>query len=209
MSENIFVVKFKVESETYQALSELKYNPINEDFTAAQAGVAKNEGGHIVPKDCFDTGAESKNDMVMGGLMGALIGVMGGPVGMLICGTAGALLGSTVDANDNLVNATLIEQVCSAIPEGETALVALVSENNTDSFEKSFAKFECAASCFDAAEVAEEIKQAQQMQDKLAKEARDQLRREKKETRKERIEEHKAKIKSYFESIKAKFKKSE
>ena len=33
------------------------------------------------------TGAEPKNDTVVGGLIGALVGIVGGPVGMLLCGS--------------------------------------------------------------------------------------------------------------------------
>ncbi|SFC50135.1 hypothetical protein [Ruminococcus albus] len=55
MAESIFVVDFKVESEAYQALSELKANPVNDSYTASSAFVVKNENGHIIPKDSFDT----------------------------------------------------------------------------------------------------------------------------------------------------------
>ena len=47
MAESIFVVDFKVESEAYQALSELKANPVNDSYTASSAFVVKNENGQI------------------------------------------------------------------------------------------------------------------------------------------------------------------
>lgn len=45
MSENVFVVKFAVESEAYQAFSELKFAALTNDYVISQAFLVKNQGG--------------------------------------------------------------------------------------------------------------------------------------------------------------------
>ena len=47
MSENVFVVKFAVESEAYQAFAELKAAALTNDYAISQAFLVKNEGGKL------------------------------------------------------------------------------------------------------------------------------------------------------------------
>ena len=82
--ENIIIVNFDVESEAYQALSELKKNAMCEGYVISQAVLTKNNDGKLLPLDGFDTGAETHNDTRMGGMIGALLGIAGGPLGMVI-----------------------------------------------------------------------------------------------------------------------------
>ena len=122
MSESVYVVKFHVESEAYQAFAELKSAAITNDYAISQVFLVKNEGGKIVEKDEFDSGIETTNDMGAGALIGALIGIIGGPIGMLFGAGYGLLVGGTVDALDIADNSLLINQVASSVAEGESAL---------------------------------------------------------------------------------------
>ena len=208
MAENIFVVNFKVESEAYQALSDLKLDPINDNFAAPQAGIVVKQNGQTVVKDGYDTGAETCDDSLIGGLLGAVIGVVGGPIGVLLGGSYGVLVGGTIDAFDELDNACLIENVCEKIADESTSLVALVDESVAGSFEAFFEKYDTAVGCFDAAEIAAEIEAAQELQKQMEKEARKQMREAKKADRKQKVEEKRAEIKASFEGFKAKFQKA-
>jgi len=202
MSENVFVVKFQVESEAYQAFSELKAAAITDDYAISQAFLVKNEGGKIIEKDEFDTGIESTNDMGAGALIGALVGVIGGPAGMLLGAGYGLLVGGTVDALDITDNSLLINQVASSVAEGETALLLLVSETNEGSFTRDMGKFLTTVFKYDAAEVAEEVETAVEMERKMRKEARQQMLEAKKAEHKENVEIRRAKIHQDFESMK-------
>ena len=117
----------------------------------------------------------------------------------------GALIGSTVDAVDSVNNVSLIEKVCESVPDGQTSLIALVSEDEYGVIDRTFDKYSVTVARFDAAEVAEEIEKAQELQIELEKEARMKLREEKRDARKQRVEEHRAKIKAGFERLKNKF----
>ena len=130
MKESVITVNFDVESEAYQALSEIKRHPDGSGYFVSAASLIKKENGHIVLKDGFDTGVDTADDAAYGSLIGSLVGILGGPLGVLFGGSMGALVGSTVDADDAVQSASLIEQVCTDIRDGGTALIALVQEDD-------------------------------------------------------------------------------
>ena len=100
MKESVITVNFDVESEAYQALSEIKRHPDGSGYFVSAASLIKKENGHIVLKDGFDTGIDTTDDAAYGSLIGSLVGILGGPLGVLFGGSMGALVGSTVDADD-------------------------------------------------------------------------------------------------------------
>ena len=202
MSESVFVVKFNVESEAYQAFAELKSAALTNDYVISQAFLVKNDGGRLVQKDEFDTGIETTNDMGAGALIGALVGVIGGPVGVLLGASYGMMVGSTVDAMDITDNSLLINQVASSVAEGESALLLLASEINEGSFDHAMEKFSVTVTKFDAGEVAEEVEKAIELERQMKKEALQQMLQDKKAEHKEKIAAHKAKIKADFEELK-------
>ena len=120
--ESVISVVFKVESEAYQALTELRRQPVSERYIVSQAALVKKSGGRIVVEDAFDTGVETNNDTVIGGLIGGLVGILGGPLGMLMTGSVGALTGSIIDAGDAAYNASLLEKVAEQFADGEVGI---------------------------------------------------------------------------------------
>ena len=51
------------------------------------------------------------DDTAVGGMIGALFGILGGPIGVLLGGSYGALIGSALDAGDAIDQASLLEQI--------------------------------------------------------------------------------------------------
>ena len=204
--ENIIVVTFEVESEAYQAFSELKANTYNNSYVISQAALAKNNGGRIEPLDWFNVGGMTNDDTILGGLLGALIGIVGGPVGMLLGGSYGVLVGSTVDLLDADQNTTMMEHVMACANDGKTVLIAMVQEEEPTAFNANFAKYQSEVTRFDAAEIAVEVEEAQIMEVELAKQARKQARQDKKDALQEKITDRKAKLQAEFQDLKADMK---
>ena len=202
--EKIISAVFKVESEGYQAMTELKNAPGADNFFVSQAVLVKKENGRIVVLDSFDTGYETANDTAMGGLIGAAIGILGGPLGMLLGGSLGVLAGSTIDAGDALDNATILERMTEMFVDGEVAMMALEQESEEGAAQKYLSKYNVSVVEEDAAEVAAEVRHAEEVQREMEKQARKELRAEKKEDRKQAIAEHREKIKADFADRKAK-----
>ena len=128
MAKNILIVNYKVGSEAYQALSEMKRETGNDNYVILQAVVVKMEDGQLVAQDGFDTGVATADDTWKGGLLGSLIGILGGPFGVLLGGSLGLAIGNAVDVGDALKNASLIQRAGECIAEGETALILLADE---------------------------------------------------------------------------------
>ena len=58
MNENLVLVNYKVESEAYQALSELKRDTANANYTISQAAIVKRENGQLNTMDGFINGKD-------------------------------------------------------------------------------------------------------------------------------------------------------
>ena len=208
-TQNIVVGIFEVESEAYQALTQLKQYPGDEKSYVSTAALVKKENGTLRTLDGFDTGSNTADDMAIGGLVGALFGVLGGPIGVLLGGSYGMLIGSAVDADDALSNASMLEQISGKLENDEVAIIALAYEEDEAILDQKLSGFKTTIVRFDAADVAAEVEEAQRMADEMARQARQELRDEKKAARKEKRAEKKAKMSADWESFKDKFKKKE
>ncbi len=209
MAHNIVVGLFEVESEAYQALTELKQNPGDEKSYVSTAALVKKENGAIRTLDGFDTGANTTDDMAIGGVIGALFGVLGGPVGVLLGGSYGMLIGSAFDADDALANTSLLEQIAGKMENGEVAVIGLAYEEDETILDQKLSGFKTTIARFDAADVAAEVEEAQQLEEEMARQARKELRDEKKAARKEKRAEKKEKMSADWETFKAKFRKKD
>ena len=209
MAQNIVVGLFEVESEAYQAMTELKQNPGDEKSYVSTAALVKKENESLRTLDAFDTGANTTDDMAIGGVVGALFGVLGGPVGVLLGGSYGMLLGSAFDTDDALANASLLEQIAGKMENGEVAIIGLAYEEDEAILDEKLSGFKTTIARFDAADVAAEVEEAQQLEEEMARQARKELRDEKKAARKEKRAEKKEKMSAEWEGFKAKFRKKD
>ena len=193
--ENVVASIFAVESEAFQALSELRQAPSGTDYFVAEAALVKVEDGAMKLLDGFDTGAFTSNDTAKGIVIGSLVGIIGGPLGVLLGASTGALAGSTIDAGDMLDSASMIEVIAKKLYEGEVAIVALVQEEEP-AFDAAFEKFETTTIRFDAVTVVEEVDRAREVEDEIARQAAEKLRAERKAEADARRDERRAAIKA-------------
>ena len=207
MAQNIVVSLFNVESEAFLALTELKQQPGSDVSYVSAAALVRKENGAMKILDGFDTGANTNDDMAVGGLIGGLLGILGGPIGILIGGSFGVLIGSSVDTGDALLNASMLEQIAGKMQDDEVAVIGLVFEEDEAILDRRLNKFDTVIARFDAATVAAEVDEAQKLAEEMARQARRELRNEKKQARQEKKEEKKAKLSADWEGLKTKFKK--
>lgn len=204
MTENVLIALFDVESEAYQAATELKSAAASEDYIISQLALVTKKDGKLFPADGFDTGIQTSNDTAGGALVGVLLGILGGPIGMLLGASYGALIGGAVDASDAAQNASLLEQVTGKLYDDSTAIIALVQEEDESALDAKLSKFRTTIVREDAAIVAEEVEEARQVERELQRQAREKLRAEKKESREQRIQERRNKIQADFAALKEK-----
>ena len=203
--ENVFMVIFEVESEGYQAFTEIKNHMATSRYIVPRMALIKRSGGKIVPCDGYDVKLET-SDMELGGMVGMFVGMLGGPLGVLLGGVTGAAIGSSMDDDDVEKALTLLEKASDALNDGEIALIALVQEARDGVFAGALAKFKAKIYKRDAAEVAIEISEAIELQKKLAKEAKSRLRKEKLAKAKQELEEKRAELRKEFQDVRENLK---
>ena len=69
---------------------------------------------------------------VGGGLIGMAVGILGGPLGMLLGWGAGSLIGGFADADRVDLSETAIGELSGRLPAGTTAILAEVEEYATE-----------------------------------------------------------------------------
>ena len=203
--ENIIIVNFRKESQAYQAFSEIKRDPYSRSCLISQLILVEKQNDQILPLETFDTGIESSDDTFKGGLLGGLIGILGGPIGVLLGGSLGLLVGSLVDAVDVSNNTSILEKVLENIKDGETALIALVQETNTSTFDGKVQPYDVEITRYEAALIQEEVEVAEILHKEMEKRVKAEVRAAKSSERKEKREEIRKRIRKQFNELKKDF----
>lgn len=204
--DNVIAVIFKNESDGYQLITELRNAPRAEQAVIIQMALVKRDESGINVCDSYDGIAGSAGGTVIGGLTGGLVGILGGPIGVLLMGSAGMLTGSLVDLGGSTAGIAMIETVADKLAEGDVALIILAEEEDEAYLDEKISKFPAEIVRFDAASVSEEVEEATLMQMEMSRQARMQLRKtlreDTRERLKERREERKAELEADFEEYK-------
>ena len=190
MNKNVVVAVFKVESEGYQALTELRQVPEGQVFLVPSAALVKKENGVCRLLDGFDTGLNTDDDTAIGGLIGMTVGILGGPIGMLLGMGVGSLVGANIDAGDAIMDTAMLEQIAGKLDNGMVALIAQVEENAEAELDSRLSKYDVVIARFDADVVEDEVARAAEMQEEMARQAKDELRKKKEEELKKISEEN-------------------
>ena len=199
--ENVVLANYKIESEAYQALSELKRDTANANYTISQTMIVKRENGKLNVMDGFVNGMTTGDDTWMGGLLGGLIGILGGPIGVMLGGSVGMLVGGAVDAGEMAGDTSLLEKAGDSIAEGETAIILLAQEEYETALTAKLNDFDVSITRLDAAEVAAEVEHAKEVERQMAKETREKLRAERTETFKETVAKKSEELKNWFSNL--------
>ena len=204
--ENVVVSYFDIESEAYQALSELKrLSTFDEKITFSQVALIKKNNGVIMLKDGFDTGNKTSDDTLIGGLIGTVIGILGGPVGMLLGLGVGATIGVVIDSTDTEEEDSLIDSVASRLKDGDVAIIAVVQEETEASYDRTLAPFKVVTVRYEASAIQEEVDHAREVEKQLEKQTKEKMKEKRSEARQAKRAEYKAKIKDDFYKMKKKF----
>lgn len=206
--ENVLIVYFNIESEGYQAFAEMRQDTFSEgkSFLVEQASLFKREDGNIIAKDVLNNEQSKSDGLVIGTIVGSFLGVLGGPLGVLLGMGMGATIGSLPALHDAEENAGLLQSVTSRLQDNDSAIIAVVQEENEAQLDDYFAKFDTTIVRYDAHVIEEEIEYAEELQQELARQAHIQMRKERSENRKHKVEEKRAEIKARFEALKEKLK---
>jgi uncharacterized membrane protein len=130
--------------------------------------------------------------MASGSVVGMLIGVLGGPVGMLLGWGAGAMMGGAFDLDRAVTSDEALTVLGTAIPAGSTAVIANIEEPAVEVIDGEMAKLGGEVTRRPVSDVMAELDAAEAAADAAAREARKVVRQQKKAE----FEEHVAKVKA-------------
>lgn len=201
MSNNVVIAIFEVESEAFQAFSELRNAPSGEGYFAPEAALIKNKDNAIEVCDAYGYGAPDAGT-TKGIVIGSLVGILGGPVGVILGAATGAWVGSVSDGGRALDTASAVAVVASKIYEGEVAIAALVGEDEP-AFDAAFANYRTTIVRYDAADIADDVDRLYDLGAEISNQVLAEVKADRKAERADRREERRAKIKAQFEEYAA------
>ena len=193
MKNNVVVAIFEVESEAFQALTELRTKYAGPGYTAAEVALIRNKEGRIDLLDGFSLGPAADEDTAMGIVIGSLIGILGGPIGVILGAGIGGLAGNASDANRAVDSVNAVAVVADKLFEGETAIVALVQEDEP-AFDAVFSGYKTTIVRYDAADIADDVEELRKLEEQVSEEVAGQMKAERKAERDARKAERDAKF---------------
>ena len=194
--DNVIAVSFPEEANAYEALARLKELDSQRSVSVRGAAVVvREQDGQITIKDQF--GEESYEDTAGGGLLGLLVGVLGGPLGVIVGGATGVLVGSLFDEDDDDETRSALGDMSKLIRVGPPGLLAEVSEPASEAVDAVMAHLNGSVVRRSAADVELELAAAEDAQRAAKKKARHEL-------REARHKQHKDKADAKLAELKAK-----
>ena len=194
--DNVLAVNFAEDSKAYEALSLIKeLDGQGQLKLAGAAVVVRDDDGRVEIKDeVGDTGFEGT---ATGGIIGLIVGILGGPLGVLIGGATGLLIGSLYDLDDADDTESVLSDISSSVRPGRAALLAQVSEQSPDVVDAAMGRLDGTILRRSLDDVRAEIAAAEDAQRAAKREARKQLY----EQRRDQVMD---KIRAKIEELKAK-----
>jgi uncharacterized membrane protein len=192
--DNVVVVRFSEAGKAYQALSVLKDCDAEGRIKLEAAAVVERtpKGELRIPEGADDPGLVGT---ASGSLMGMLIGVLGGPVGVLIGWGGGALMGGAFDADRAEISDEALGVLGRAIPPGSTAVIASVSEPAVEVIDGEMEKLGGEVTRKPLAEVMDELEAAEDAAEAASREARRTVRQKRKAEVEAGVDERVGKLK--------------
>jgi uncharacterized membrane protein len=176
--ENVVVVSFgddpKNDTNAYQALTDLKeLDSQGQIKIAGAAVVVRDADGRVdIKSEVGDTPYEGT---ATGGTIGLLVGIIGGPIGMLLGGSYGLLAGSLFDLDDASTTESVLADISKQVQPNRTAMLAQVTEQSPEVIDTAMAKLGGQVLRRPVVDVEQEIAAAEEAERNAKREARKEL----------------------------------
>jgi uncharacterized membrane protein len=192
---NVLAMNFTDDGNAYEALTTLKeLDGQGQVSVEGAAVVLRQEDGSIAIKD--EVGDIGYEGAATGGVIGLIVGILGGPIGVLIGGATGVLVGSLFDLDDLDEIESVLGEMSRTVRPGHLAVLAVVDEQSPEVIDAAILRLNGVVLRLPLADVEAEIAAAEEAQRIAKKEARKALREARREERKEKIQAKLAELKS-------------
>ena len=179
-TNNVIAVSFEQASSAYQALSNVKELDSRGEISIRGAAVVeRSQDGRLTIKDRVEDA--HVEGTATGGLLGLIIGILGGPFGVLIGGATGLLIGSLFDLDDTADEGSVLAAISNTIRPGETVLLTVVDEHGDEVLDNAMASLGGRLLRRSVNDVESEIAAAEEAQRAAQRQARASLRAERRQ----------------------------
>lgn len=184
---SVIAVSFEDDNNAYAAMTQLKELASQGRVRLDEAAVVvRGEDGELIEKDRVES--QFPTITLGGGLIGLLVGIVGGPFGMLIGGTTGLFAGSAVDIGDVDRTESALGQISSSAKVGHTTVLAVVAEQSSSVVDAAMDELGGTVLRRSVADVRAEVAAAEEAQRKAKREAREELIRARREHDEEAVQ---------------------
>lgn len=184
--ENVIAVSFAENDAAYEAFSNLKELDGQRQVSLKDAAIVqRGDDGQLVTKDQVQD--PHRSGTATGGLIGLVIGILGGPFGVLIGGATGLLIGSLFDIDDAQDEGSVLAAVSNMVSPGKTVVIGELSEQSDDVVDNAMGRLGGKVMRQSVDEVEAEIAAAADAQRAAKREARKKLHAERRSQVKEQV----------------------
>jgi uncharacterized membrane protein len=189
MDENVIVTTFSEDSKAYEALARLKDLAAEGQIDLRDGAVVERaQDGTLHVRD--DAGNEDAGLATLtGGTIGLLIGILGGPLGVLFGGAVGLLTGAIIDTDQDEETDSVLEHISRSIGNGETAVLADLDESAPAPVDGVMATLDGRVARYSRKDVEAEIAGAEEAAHKARVKARKELHHQRREATVEKVQE--------------------
>ncbi len=185
-ANSVISVFFEHDANAYEALTVLKELAAQGQIDLKGAAVVvRDANGQVEVKD--EVGDTGYSATTTGGLIGLIVGIIGGPFGVLIGGVTGLLIGSLFDLEDSDDTESVLSDISRSVRGGHTALLAEVDEQSPEVIDAAMVGLGGSVVRRSLGDVEAEIAGAEEAQREAAKAARKQLHAAQREERVDKI----------------------
>ena len=197
MPYNVIAVTFENDADAYGALTKLKELDSQGQMDVQEAVVVqRGADGALAVKD--EVGTTELPGTAGGGLVGLLVGILGGPVGVLLGGSTGLMIGSLFDLDDAERIESTLGRISQSVQPGRNAVLAVVTEPSPEVIDAAMAAFGGTVLRRGVYEVEAEVAAIEAAERKAAREAEQELQRSQREhdraAVRDKVEQLKAKL---------------
>jgi uncharacterized membrane protein len=186
MDETLILVTFGDDSHAYEALAQVKNLDATGQLSLREAGVVqRSDTGLLTLADESDP--DVGGGTAAGGFIGLLVGILGGPIGVLFGGAVGIVAGSIYEAGSDEETDSVLERIARNVPRGSTALVSAIGEDGVEVVDSAMHGLGGTVARYARKDVEAEVAAVDRAARKARRQARKELRRSRREAARDKV----------------------
>jgi len=194
---NVLTVTFEKNAQAHEAITKLNELDSQDQIKLrAAAVVTRDPSGRVQIQD--KVGGPEYVGTATGGMLGLLIGIIGGPLGMLLGGATGVLIGGAFDLEEEEGEGSVLGEISTRVRPGSEVLMAELEEQSPEVVDDAMKRLSGNVLRRSRGSVEGEMAYAQAVHREIRSSARHKLHEERKKTDEQQVKEKMAELKAKF-----------